>query len=249
MRPLIGSQILSYPTLQSTNRHAADLLSKTRPPEGTVVVARDQTAGRGQIGSHWISEAGSNLTFTVILYPQIPVDKQFTVNMVLSLGLVDAMQHCFDLEAKIKWPNDLYIGDRKIGGLLIQSVLQGGKLRHMIAGIGLNINQTEFPEKIPNPTSVFLETARACDVAESLDQVLHHLDHIYRQLRSEEYEAIRDRYHKMMYRRYRKSTFSNPDGTQFEGRISGVDEHGKLIVLLEVGEALHFGFREVRLVL
>ncbi|MCB0573965.1 MAG: biotin--[acetyl-CoA-carboxylase] ligase, partial [Saprospiraceae bacterium] len=177
----IGKVYHRFDQLPSTNDHAAELIAKSTPPEGTVIRAASQTAGRGQFGSRWESAAGKNLTLSVILYPDwLEAGAQFHLSMATALALHDTVYsivqnlpdesllkagepstvyrlpstvHRPPSTVKIKWPNDLYLGDRKAAGILIQNSLSGAHLQSSILGIGLNVNQPEFDPSLPNPGS------------------------------------------------------------------------------------------------
>lgn len=143
----------------STNDEARD----ARYRHGDVVWAEWQSAGRGQRGHTWLCPEGLNITFSAILEPTfLPAPEQFLFTEVAALALVDAMRD-YGIEARIKWTNDLYVGDRKCAGMLIEHDLRGANLARSIAGIGLNINQREFDPSLPNPTSMALAAGREFD--------------------------------------------------------------------------------------
>lgn len=144
-----------YRTLDSTNTQAAREIDTAR--EGTVWIADFQTAGRGQRGNKWESAESENLTFTILLRPEfLHPSLQFRISQICSIGVCRYLV-AKGLPAKIKWPNDIYIGNKKICGMLIEHSIRGDKLAVSIAGIGLNLNQTKFASDAPNPTSLLLE--------------------------------------------------------------------------------------------
>ena len=154
----VGKVLVELPRLTSTNLYAQELLSKSKPSEGTVISTSDQYAGRGQIGSGWESEAHKNITLTFIFYPAfLPIRQQFQLTQAISLGVKDCIEHFVPKNVKIKWPNDIYINDKKTCGILIQNTLSGAQISSSIIGIGININQTHFQTNPPNPTSFKLE--------------------------------------------------------------------------------------------
>lgn len=124
---------------------------------GGVVVARRQSAGRGQRGNTWSSAAGQNLTFSMLLDTSfLPAAGQFLLSEVVALAVVDALAS-FGVTAMVKWPNDIYVDSRKIAGILIENDIRGERLWRSVVGVGLNVNQTTFPAELPNPTSMRLE--------------------------------------------------------------------------------------------
>lgn len=121
---------------------------------GTVAVCRRQTAGRGQRGNKWESEPGKNLTFSILLCPDIEARSQFEMSMLVSLAVADFIDAVLGRRAaKVKWPNDIYVADGKICGILIENRLSGTMLERAVAGIGINVNQTVFRSGAPNPVS------------------------------------------------------------------------------------------------
>ena len=123
-----------------------------------VIWSEHQTAGRGQRGHEWHSRKGENLTFSVVLEPTfVPIAEQFSVSEVVALSLVDMLSE-YGIEVKIKWTNDIYVGDRKAVGILIEHTYSGSSLARTVVGIGINVNQTEFSADIPNPVSLKLLT-------------------------------------------------------------------------------------------
>lgn len=144
--------IINPGSCASTN---AVLSAMPDAPEGTVVVTNCQTAGRGQRGNSWEAEPGKNLTFSLLLRPGIAASQQFELSMLVSLAIVEVLdRYIAPLKAKIKWPNDIYVGDRKICGILIENTLCDAAIERSIAGIGINVNQREFVSDAPNPVSL-----------------------------------------------------------------------------------------------
>ena len=141
MPPTIGSYIERVDELDSTNNYAASLLLTKRLPDGSVIVANSQVGGRGQATNKWESEPDKNLTFSIILYPEfMEITKQFEISKAISLGIVDFLKDLVD-DVSIKWPNDIYIGSRKVAGMLMEYSIRKRKISSCIVGIGLNINQ------------------------------------------------------------------------------------------------------------
>ena len=176
----IGKVLLHFPILDSTNNHAANLLAKSTPMEGTVIFTTHQVAGKGQYGSSWESEAGKNITLSVILHPSfLAVHHQFMLNKAIALGIFDMIcQYINPSRVYLKWPNDLYIDNKKVGGILIQNSLKGSQINNSIIGIGLNINQTVFKGNAPNPTSFTLITGQSYSIDELCAYLYLSLIHI-----------------------------------------------------------------------
>ena len=240
----VGKVFLELKNLDSTNTHAIKLLSKNNPSEGTVISAWNQANGKGQIGRKWQSEAGKNLTFSIIFYPEfLPAKLQFLLSQAIALGVYDFVSQ-FIGNVKVKWPNDIYVGDKKICGILIQNILSGMTIQSSVIGIGMNINQAEFDSNISNPTSLFLETNKEFELATLLEMLCKKVEARYLQLRAGNYALIQNDYLKNLYRFQEQSLFQYPEGEIFKGKIVGLTEPGKLIIHHNNGEEI-FDLREV----
>lgn len=232
----------------STNQYATTLLSKSKPPEGTVISAYKQSNGRGQIGSSWESEAGKNLTFSVILYPTfLNVSSQFALTQSLSLGVLDALRSYVPNELSLKWPNDIYVGNKKIGGMLLQNSINRVQLMSTIAGIGLNINQDKFQSNAPNPISLKQILRKDTDLSVLLNSLCSSLEQRYLQLRSGDFNTIKKDYLNHLYRFMEDHLYKRPDGTLFKGRIVDVLPEGRLLLIHDQGEEA-FGMKEIAFV-
>lgn len=225
----IGKVYQRFDELSSTNDWASELMAKSRPPEGMVIRADTQTAGRGQFGSPWLSSPGENLLFSVILYPNwLAVNNQFYLSMAVALALHDAVQQP---DASIKWPNDLYLGDKKTAGILIQNSINGTTLQSAIVGIGLNVNQLAFDPTLPNPTSLAAFTGQAQDLDAVMERFFSCLEQRYLELKAGRLMAVKTAYEWLLFRKDQLSGFiRTADGSQFEGIIRGIAESGQLEV-------------------
>lgn len=237
--------IYHFDILPSTNDEAFSASYR----EGDVVLACRQTAGRGQRGHTWMGGEGENLTFSLVLEPTfLPINRQFLISQAVALALVDTLR-VYGISPRIKWTNDIYVGDRKIVGILLEQKLQGGVIARTVVGIGLNVNQREFDTSLPNPTSMALEGSCDFDTAEVLDALVERLMLRYEQLRRGDEEQLRAEYHALLYRLNEWHTYAFADGTLFEGRILGVEPSGRLIVEQQGGETASYAFREIEFVL
>ncbi len=242
----VGKVYHQFDELPSTNDWALELIAKSKPAEGTVVRAATQTAGRGQFGSRWVSPPGQNLLMSVILYPSwLAAKDQFCLSMAVALALHDAVEHP---DASIKWPNDLYLGDKKTAGILIQNSIGGAHLQSSVVGIGLNVNQREFDPALPNPTSLAEGFGTNFDLDQVMRCVFVSLEQQYLQLKAGRLEAIKTAYEGLLYRRNQLSSFVRAaDDSRFEGIIRGVSASGRLEVELLGGGTELFDLKEVRL--
>ncbi|MEZ5072074.1 MAG: biotin--[acetyl-CoA-carboxylase] ligase [Bacteroidales bacterium] len=213
----------------STNAHARTLIKTASQDELFCVIADYQSSGRGQ-GSHsWHSEPGKNLLLSLVCFPAfLSASDQFSLSVMTALSVVGC---CGDLEveARIKWPNDILAGNRKLAGILIENGIMGTKVSHSIIGIGLNVNQVRFPEFPTGATSLCLEQSRERDREVVLDDLLRHLESRYNDLRQGRHalweEAYRERLHGL------DQTLPFTDGAEvFDGIIRGTSPQGELLV-------------------
>ena len=153
-----GEPLIHFPVLDSTNLEAWRIIASGHGSHGYCITAAYQTRGKGQGESRWHSNAGQNLCISyIVCQGGIRAADQFLVNICVSLALLDSLPSFLSkVPVKLKWPNDLYAGYRKLGGILIEHSVMGEQISHTVAGVGLNVNQTEFPEELPNPVSLAL---------------------------------------------------------------------------------------------
>ena len=236
--------IYHFDTTASTNDDARD----EKYHEGDVVWADYQTAGRGQRGHEWHSRKGENLTFSVVLEPTfVPIAEQFSVSEVVALSLVDMLAE-YGIGSRIKWTNDIYVGDRKLVGILIEHSLSSTTLRRTIVGIGINVNQTEFDSSIPNPVSMAQLLGKELNAEEVLQCFLKHLQENYEALR-EMQNALHERYNSLLYRLNEWHAYALPSGERFSAKILGTAPNGALRLEDEKGKAKDYLFKEVEFVI
>jgi len=245
----IGKVLHEFESLGSTNQYAIKLLKESSPAEGTIILTHDQYAGKGQASNKWESAPHKNLTFTTILYPKfLPARKQFLLNQVIALSVFNTLQKYIDKGLSIKWPNDIYVFDKKIAGILIQNSLQGSTLQSAIIGIGLNVNQQQFISDAPNPTSIALETGNTLDLEMVLATFCQQLEQNYLQLKTNQIQQIKAHYLAHLFRFKETAFYRRPDGSIFKGQIKGVTEIGKLMIQTVHGVE-EFAFKEVKYIL
>ena len=243
-----------------------DFLKAYRPvgPERriTLVTAEYQTAGRGAGQNRWESRRGENLVFSLMVHPRhIPADRVFVMSEIMVLAIRDALDFQFparpegglaelsgarnsNFQLKIKWPNDIYWGDKKICGILIENELQGGRIERCVMGVGINVNQTEFESNAPNPVSLAQILGHEVERRFVLEQVVEYFDRYYRWTE----EGRQDEPHRMylshLYRRDQQHRFADANG-EFLGTIVDVEPDGHLIIVDETGKNRRYAFKEV----
>lgn len=249
MSILIGNNWIELETVNSTNQYALDLITKTAPIDGTVILAHQQTAGRGQMGSRWETNPFENITMSIILKPTfLAASEQFYLNQAVCLGVYEALKiYLPALSAahlKIKWSNDIYVYDKKLGGILIENSLQGNFICHSVIGIGINVNQTTFPPDLPNPVSLSVLAEKKFDSVKIAKEIGDCIERFYFQLKFKQYNNLQSNYEKLLYRKDEYHPFKTPNGEIFWGKILGVATHGALRLETADGEK-RFLFKEI----
>jgi BirA family biotin operon repressor/biotin-[acetyl-CoA-carboxylase] ligase len=230
--------------VDSTNRHANSLIRETNVSEGTVILADHQVRGKGQAGNYWHSEKNSNLLFSIILRPDsMLAEKQFYLSMCISNGLVMYISSIAG-GTLIKWPNDILVKEKKIAGILIENTLMGNMLLTSVIGIGLNVNQKSFPEKIPNPVSLCMISGNDFSLPEVLNDLLSMLTIEVEELYGNRPDLIRTTYLNNLWKLNEWAEYED-SAYRFEGRITDVADTGELIVMLRNGEMRQYGFKEI----
>ena len=192
-------------------------------PHGYALMALEQTAGRGQRGNSWEAEPGRNITLSLMVRPEaIPVADQFRVSEAASLGILDLLCGLGLQDVSVKWPNDIYVGDRKICGILIENSLSGNFLARSIIGIGLNVNQTRFLSDAPNPVSIAQLTGRTYALQPLAEQMV---SNILSRLDAADNHAD---YLRNLWRREGEHPWQTPDGQRFSASIVDVLPSGHL---------------------
>uniref|UniRef100_A0AA49GR29 Biotin--[acetyl-CoA-carboxylase] ligase n=1 Tax=Roseihalotalea indica TaxID=2867963 RepID=A0AA49GR29_9BACT len=238
----LGKQLFYYESCDSTNRVAAQLLQENKAQPGAVVVADFQTAGRGQQHHQWESAAGDNLTFSVILSPKLSVHQQFLLNIIVSLAVAEALKPLLKDEIQVKWPNDIFYQDSKLGGILIQNNLQSAVIRTSVVGIGLNVNQTQF--SFPRAISLAMIRHQVMNLQEILNAILLALEHQLQSNPVANSSKLRGLYEARLYGRGKERTFKDKSGL-LKGTIQGVEENGSLRIKVN-GQIRHYNFHEIQ---
>lgn len=246
----IGKHIIELPFTESTNTYLENLLDEQDLPEGTLVITDKQTAGLGQGHNTWESEPGSNLTFSFFLKPTfLKPEEQFYLNMSVTLGICGFLSEQAGIDKMaVKWPNDIYINNKKIAGILIRNIIRGNSLESAIVGIGLNVNQEKFSPGIPNPVSMFLVSERKYNLKECLESLLKHLNRQYQSLRRKEFDVLRERYLSHLFHLGVVTLFRDKERS-FRGTITGITAFGELIIGHDTGETKTYGFQEITMII
>jgi BirA family biotin operon repressor/biotin-[acetyl-CoA-carboxylase] ligase len=245
----VGQNFITLKEVDSTNNFLKDLLSNSKPlMEGTVIMAENQYAGRGQQQNGWHAQPGKNLTFSMLLTPRfLAITDQFDLIRAVSLGVFDALEPLLGNKLKIKWPNDIYYAGYKLGGMLIENMVQAGQIRNSIIGIGLNVNQDSFPQGLSNAISIKQILHADYDLKALLSEICRHIEAWYLNLKAGKVSFVRDTYLSRLYWLEESKSFRTEKGI-FTGTIKNVRCNGLLVIENNNGDELEFRLKEIEFV-
>ncbi len=236
--------VIRLKTIDSTNKYIQTIKDLYRP-QTFVVIAEEQTSGRGQCGNSWLSMKNMNLTFSLCVFPQLlKAEEQFMFNKVISLSVLEFLTQFIKEKIKIKWPNDIYIEDKKISGILIEHALMGDFINDSVAGIGININQCNFPDALPNPVSLKLITSKDYYLDECFEIFLNVFNCYYNKLLHHEWDSLNDDYLKCLYGYMIVRSYKYKD-VCLNAKIIGVDTYGRLQLKDDSENFLLCNFKEI----
>ncbi|WP_047419339.1 biotin--[acetyl-CoA-carboxylase] ligase [Cellulophaga sp. Hel_I_12] len=232
----------------STNVYLKKLSKSRTLADFTVVVAKEQLEGKGQMGSSWQSEKGKNLTSSILKHHEaLFTQDHFYLNITVSLAIYHALKDLEIPDLSIKWPNDILSGNSKICGILIENMLSGQKITTSIIGIGLNVNQTQF-NSLPKVSSLHLLKGKAFDLDEILIAIAKNLEQLFTRLKNGQKESLKEAYLNVLFKKDKPSTFGKVATNQlFVGIIRSVSEDGKLEVEVEDQLIEDYDLKEIRL--
>jgi BirA family biotin operon repressor/biotin-[acetyl-CoA-carboxylase] ligase len=232
---IFGKRIMIFDSLPSTNTHAKSL-AINNAEEGTIVIAEEQTAGRGRLGRSWHTEPGKNLTFSLIIQPHLSPDHVGIISLYASVAVTSALTTVASVQLQCKWPNDVLINGRKCCGILSETTFTDGKISYVVIGIGVNINQSEFPPELASlATSLFLETGKCFDRTLVLAAILQQMESMYPLITSGRSSDIINQWqeHTTMFG---NEVTINQDGRLLRGTALRLAEDGGLIIATQNGE-------------
>lgn len=217
-------------------------------PEGTLLKAAVQSAGRGQGETLWFSEKGKNMLLSFVFFPVfLQVKDVFLLNKAYSLGIFDYVASRLGTEVKIKWPNDVYWRNKKICGILIENQINSSAINQSILGVGLNVNQDSFPYHLGNAVSMSQVLGRTLILEEEINDLCNFLEARYLELKRAEHNQLHSAYLEVLYRFGEWHTFQNSH-EKFNGKITGIDPGGRLTIKKEDGIVLSFDTKEIQFV-
>lgn len=227
---MIGHSFIVLDTVDSTNNHAMRLVREGKAPAGMVVFALEQTNGKGQRSNNWQSNKCENLIMSVVIdCTKHALSQQFELSMATSLACYNLLKKYIGDETSIKWPNDLYWRDRKAGGILIENVINGNKWETAVLGIGINVNQTQFPDMKRKPVSLRQITGKIHDPIELAKELCNELEKTINHIASAKKNELLSQYNDRLYKKDKVVRF-NKDNLFIEAKVKGVNSEGDLLL-------------------
>ena len=227
---MIGHSFIVLDTVDSTNNHAMKLVREEKAPAGVVVFALEQTQGKGQRSKNWLSNSGENLIMSVVVdCRKYALSQQFELSMATSLACYNLLKKYAGDEMSIKWPNDLYWRDRKAGGILIENVINGNNWETAVLGIGINVNQTEFPDMNRKPVSLKQISGKFHDPIELAKKLCNELEETINYLNDSKTTELLSRYNNCLYKKDEVVRF-NKNNLFIEAKVKGVNISGELML-------------------
>ena len=240
--------LIKLDATDSTNAYLKDLLASQDAPDGTIVQAEWQRKGRGQMGRTWISQPGKNLTFSILKrIEDFPVTRQFVLNVIISLAVVDVLNGHDVPDLRVKWPNDILSGRQKICGILIESVVKGSTLKAAVIGIGLNVNQEDFPSGL-NATSVRLKTGKEVALDVLMETLVQAIEARMKTHLGTPFDEVKRPYEALLFAREVQSVFETPEGQRFTAMVLGIDETGELRLQHKTGDIRSYQMNEIKMI-
>lgn len=241
----VGQNVLCYPSIGSTNEVAKDMAEKGAP-EGTLVIADEQKAGKGRLGRRWLAPAGSSLLVSLIFYPDLAPDQAQRLTMLCSLAIADAIRAVTGLQPRLKWPNDILLNLKKAGGILTETGVTGDRLDYVIVGVGLNVNMdvSHIPEIAATATSLSQELRQEVSRLRLLQGILEGVEIRYRRLRAG--ESPHGEWASNLVTLGRRVRATTPQGRE-DGWAEAVDEDGALLLRRDDGSRVRIAAGDVTL--
>lgn len=232
-----------FDTIDSTNIYAGNYIDAGLAHHGDVIWALHQVRGKGQRGKVWESEPGSNIAMSLIIRPVLQPDRYSLLSMAIAVTVAQYFSIIYDnWVTAIKWPNDIYINDKKASGILIENIWKGREWQYAIIGIGINVNQRSFAENLPNATSLLIESGKKYDLQEIITDLRSGILNQLQDADNRQEQIIKE-YNALLFKRNKEVYFELPaTGRHFHAFVQEVDAAGKLVLLTPTGvEKYDFG--------
>jgi len=241
-------KIIKLSAIDSTSSFLKEMAKKSDLENYTVIIAEEQTKGRGQQRNSWISEPSKNLTMSIFIDDlNLKIHNQKYLNFAISLAIFKTLTALKIENLSIKWPNDIMSVNKKICGILIENSISSNKIYASIIGIGLNVNQIQFPESLKNASSLKALTNITYDLDNLLIKLIKEIRSSIKILSLEKYTQLEQQYLAVLYKKNIPTMFKNSEDVLFMGKILGISDSGNLLIELEDDIIKEFGIKEVSL--
>jgi BirA family biotin operon repressor/biotin-[acetyl-CoA-carboxylase] ligase len=239
-------KIIKLDAIDSTNSFLKELAQNSSLENYTIVTAKEQIKGRGQMGAQWVSEPNKNLLCSVyVAFEEVLIKNKVLINYAVSLAVINTLERFKVPKLAVKWPNDILSSNQKICGILVENVMQGKKVKSTIIGVGLNVNQEVFPSQLKNVTSIKNEMKLNVDIDDLLLRFVEELKITISFVTKSIANDLKRNYLKRLYKKNIPSMFKDSKDALFMGKIIGVSSQGKLQIELVDESIQEFGIKEV----
>lgn len=240
--------LIKLDATDSTNDYLKQLLNHKVVENFTIVIAKSQTKGKGQMGAIWKTESGKNLTFSILIKNNFDNSNQiFDLNVAIAVSITQVLDTCKIPELAIKWPNDILSGITKIGGILIENSFKPDKTIESIIGIGLNVNQTNF-ENLPKASSLSKIMNQEYDLELLLEKIVLKIKENYNLIAQKKSQLLWNFYLERLFRKDIEMCFETGKYSNFSGKIQSVSKTGLLEVLVNKNEIKSFSIKEIQMI-
>ncbi|MAT90773.1 MAG: biotin--[acetyl-CoA-carboxylase] ligase [Flavobacteriaceae bacterium] len=240
-------KVIKLDATPSTNSYLKEWALENPDANEVVVWTENQTQGRGQQGSSWTSNVGESLACSVLKrFSSVDVSLLPKLQLGMAIAVFEALKSLGVHDVQLKWPNDILSDSKKLGGILIENRWQGSQELVSVVGVGINVNQSKFPE-LPQATSMYLQSRKSYAITHVFEGVSSQVMSLLKSLESQSFEELKQRYEQHLFRKDIVSTFETSDETLFQGTIKGVTETGSLIVQDNHGTLRNFQHKEIKL--
>ena len=241
-------KLIKLDATHSTNDYLKELSQQEYLENFTVVTAKSQTHGKGQMGSSWDSEDSKNLIFSVLIKQSIfSIHDIFNLNVLISVSVIEALKIFKISNLNIKWPNDILAESKKIGGILIENTFKEDGTLQSVVGIGLNVNQTNF-ENLPKASSLKNIMNYDFEIDNVLENIVNKIERSVEKLKNNKIDLFWNKYENYLFRKGKPTVFENQNQNRFMGIINRVNRNGTLEVLLEDDSIKHFDLKEIKMI-
>ncbi len=239
--------IIKLNAIDSTNSYLIELSKNTLLSDESIVLAKEQTKGRGQMGAGWYSKPDETLTFSILKrFKNLSIEHQANISLAVSIGIQKAMSTLFIPNVSIKWPNDILSDGKKMAGILIENQVKQGNVTASIIGVGLNVNNEIF-ENLPQATSMYLSSKKKYNLDLVFNVITDCILFELSQLETTSFLNLKEYYESFLFRKDKITVFENLSGKKFNGKIKGINQIGQLIIETEDNSFQEYNLREIKM--